>query len=93
MQVSDFLEDGFKLRACVVFGLKEPHPNVVSMVVDDVHVVVETMWEGDINWTPKVRGHVHEGTGWFSASSGVDGVHQWPCGASINRKKHFYKAG
>jgi hypothetical protein len=67
MQVLDFQQDGFQLRACVVFRLnKEPHPHVVCMVVDDEQAIVEAMWGGDINLTPKVRGHVQEGRDGFS---------------------------
>mmetsp|Transcript_14020 Transcript_14020/g.24847 ORF Transcript_14020/g.24847 Transcript_14020/m.24847 type:complete len:207 (-) Transcript_14020:420-1040(-) len=35
MQVFDVQEDGFQFRTCVVFRLKEPHPHVVGVVVDD----------------------------------------------------------
>jgi hypothetical protein len=70
MQVFYVQQDGFQLSACVVFGLEEPHPHVMGMVVDDEQELAEAMWGGDINMTPKVRGHV-EGTGWFRASGGV----------------------
>ena len=43
VQVSDFEQDGFQLIACVGFRLKEPHPHVVCMVVDDEHAVAEAM--------------------------------------------------
>jgi hypothetical protein len=71
MQVLDFQQNGFQLKACVVFGLKEPHPHVVCMEVDDEQAVAETMLGGDINWTPKMRGEVEKGTGWFRASNSV----------------------
>jgi hypothetical protein len=54
MQKSDFQHDGFQLRAGVVFGPKEPHPHIVCVVVDDEQAIAETMWGGDIHWTPKV---------------------------------------
>jgi predicted RNA-binding protein YlxR (DUF448 family) len=44
MQVSDIQQDGFHLRACVVSGLKKPHPHLVCMVVDDEQAVAEAMW-------------------------------------------------
>jgi hypothetical protein len=47
----------------------------MGVVVDDEHAIAEVMWGGDINWTPKVRGHVEEGTGEVRASSGV----AWCC--------------
>jgi hypothetical protein len=71
MQVSDIQLDGFQLTACVVFGLKEPHPHVMCGLVDDEHAVGEATWGGDIHWTPKVRGHVEKGTGWFHGSNSV----------------------
>jgi hypothetical protein len=43
----------------------------MGMVVDDEQALAESMWGGDINKTPKVKGHVEKGTGWFRASSGV----------------------
>jgi uncharacterized protein YijF (DUF1287 family) len=49
MQVFDVQADGFQLRTCVVFRLKEPHPHVVGVVVDDEQTVAETMWGGDID--------------------------------------------
>jgi hypothetical protein len=73
MQVSDFQHDCFQRRACVVFELKEPHPHVVCVVVDDEQAIAETMWGRDINWTQKVEGHVEKGTGWFRARSSVAG--------------------
>jgi hypothetical protein len=71
MQVVYAHHDGLELSACVVFGLEEPQPHVMGMVVDDEKAVAETMWGGDMNKTPKVRGHVEKGTGWFRASNGV----------------------
>jgi hypothetical protein len=71
MQVFYVHHDGFHLSACVVFGLEEPHPHVMGMVVDDEHALAESMWGGDINKIPKVRGQVEKGTGWFGASNGV----------------------
>jgi hypothetical protein len=71
MQVSDVKHDGFQLNACVIFGLKEPHPHVMCVVVDDEHAIAEAMWGGDIHWSPKVIGEVDKGTGWFSACSRV----------------------
>jgi hypothetical protein len=63
------------------------------MVVDDEQALAEAMWGGDINLTPKVKGHVQEGTEWFRASSGVAGCR---CGlveqARIARNM-FYIAG
>jgi hypothetical protein len=44
MQVSDIQQDGFQLRACVVFGFNEPHPHAVCMVVDDEQAIAEAMW-------------------------------------------------
>ena len=70
-QVLNVRHDGFQLIACVVLGLKEPHPHVMGMVVDDEQAVAEAMWGGDSNKNLKVRGHVEKGTGWFRASSGV----------------------
>jgi hypothetical protein len=55
MQVPDFHPDGFLLRACVVFGFKEPHPHVMGMVDDDEEAIAEAMWGEDMNWIPKVR--------------------------------------
>jgi hypothetical protein len=52
MQVSNIQHDGFHLRARVVFGLKEPHPHVMCVVVDEEQAVAEAMWGGDIHWTP-----------------------------------------
>jgi hypothetical protein len=71
MQVFDVQEDGFQLRTCVVFKLKEPHPHVVGVVVDDEQAVAETMWGGDIDRAPKINGQVEEGVGWFRASGCV----------------------
>jgi hypothetical protein len=56
MQVFDVQHNGFRLSACVVFGLEEPHPHVMGMVVDDEQAVAEAMWGGGINMTPKVGG-------------------------------------
>jgi hypothetical protein len=69
MQVLDFQQDDFQLKAYVVFGLKEPHPHVGSMVIDDEQAVAEAMWGGDLNLTPKIRGQVEKGAGWFRASN------------------------
>jgi hypothetical protein len=63
--------DGFQLTAGFVFGLKEPHPYVMCVVVDDEQAIAEATWGGDTHWTPKVRGHVEKGTGWFHASNSV----------------------
>jgi isochorismate hydrolase len=41
------------------------------MVVDDEPAIVEAMWGGDINRTPKFRGEVEERTGGFRASGCV----------------------
>jgi hypothetical protein len=71
MQVFDVQEDGFQLRTCVVFILKEPQPHVVGVVVDDEQAVAETMWGGDIDRAPEISGHVEEGVGWFHASGCV----------------------
>jgi hypothetical protein len=71
MQVLNVQEDGFQLRACVVLALKEQHPHVMGMVVDDEQIVAEAMWGGDTNPTSKVRGHVEKGTGGFCASNSV----------------------
>jgi hypothetical protein len=71
MLVCDVHKDGFQLKARVVFGVKEPHPHVMCVVVDDDQAVTEATWGGDIQWTPKVRGHVEKGTGWLSARSSV----------------------
>jgi hypothetical protein len=46
-------QDGFQLNACVVFGLEEPPPHAMCMVVDDEQAVADTMWGGDINMTPR----------------------------------------
>jgi hypothetical protein len=43
MQMFDVQEDGFQLRTCVVFRLKEPHPHVVGVVVDYEQAVEEAM--------------------------------------------------
>jgi hypothetical protein len=58
MQVLDVQEDGFQLRTRIVIGLEEPHPHVLSVVVNDEQVVAEAMWGGDVDWSPEVRGHV-----------------------------------
>jgi hypothetical protein len=71
MQVLNVQHYGFQLIACVVLALKEPHPHVMGMVVDDEQAVAEAMWGGDTNKNPKVRGHVEKGTGGFRASSNV----------------------
>jgi hypothetical protein len=55
MQGLNFLHDGFHLVACVIFGLKQPHPHVMVMVVDDEQTIAEVMWGGDINRARKVR--------------------------------------
>jgi hypothetical protein len=47
--------------------------HVVCVVVDDEQAITQSMRGGDIDWTPKVKGHVQKGTGWFRASSGVPG--------------------
>jgi hypothetical protein len=70
-QVLNVRHDGFQLRACVVLGLKEPHPHVMGMVVDDEQAIAEAMWGGHINWTPKVRGQVDKGTGGFCTCNNV----------------------
>jgi hypothetical protein len=71
MQVFDVQEDCFQLRTCVVFRLKEPHPHVVSVVVDDEQAIAEAMWGGDSDWSPEVSGQIEEGARWFRASGGV----------------------
>jgi hypothetical protein len=71
MQVFDVKEDGFQLRTCVVFRLKEPHPHVVGVVVDYEQAIAETMWGGDIDWSLEISGQVEEGAGWFRASGSV----------------------
>jgi hypothetical protein len=71
MQVFDVYQDGFQLTACVVFGVEEPHPHVMGMMVNDEQAVAEAMWGGDTNMTPNVSGHVEKGTGWFRASGGA----------------------
>jgi hypothetical protein len=35
----------------------------MCVVVDDEQAIAEAMWGGDINRTPKVKGHVEKGTG------------------------------
>jgi hypothetical protein len=67
----DVHHDGFKLIACVVLALKEPHPHVMGVVVDDEHAIAEAMRKGSINMTQEVRGHVEKGTGGFRASGSV----------------------
>ena len=71
MQVFDVQEDGFQFRTCVVFRLKEPHPHVVGVVVDDEQALAEAMWGGDIDRAPEVSGQVEEGVGWLRASGCV----------------------
>jgi hypothetical protein len=71
MHVSNVQHDGFQLRASVVFGLKEPHPHVMSVVVDEEQAIAYAMWGGDGHWISKAIGHVRKGTGWFSASISV----------------------
>jgi hypothetical protein len=71
MHVLDVQEDGFQLRTRIVFGLEEPHPHVMGVVVNDQQEVAETMWGGDVDWSPEVIGHVEEGTGGFRAGSGI----------------------
>jgi hypothetical protein len=56
MQVFDVEEDGFQLRTCVVFRLKEPHPQVIGVVVDDEQAVAEAMGGGDIGRSPEISG-------------------------------------
>jgi hypothetical protein len=77
MQVFDVQEDSFKLRTCIVFRLKEPHPHVVGVVVDDKQAIADAVWGGDIDWSPKISGHVEGGARWFRASGGVA---RWSCG-------------
>jgi hypothetical protein len=55
MQVLDVHQYGFRLRACVVLALKEPHPHVMGVVVDDDQAVAEAMRGGDIKWTLEVK--------------------------------------
>ena len=62
---------GFQFRTCVVFRLKEPHPHVVGVVVDDEQGVAEAMCGGDIDRSPEISGQVEEGAGWFRSSGGV----------------------
>jgi hypothetical protein len=71
VQVYDVQQNGFQLRARVVFGFKEPHPHEMCVVVDDEQALAEAMRGGDIHWTPLVRGLVEKGTGWFRASGSV----------------------
>jgi pyrimidine deaminase RibD-like protein len=49
MQVYDVQHHGFQLIASVVLGLKEPHPHVRCVIVDDEQAVAEVMWGGDIH--------------------------------------------
>jgi hypothetical protein len=71
MQVFDVQEDGFQLRTCVVFRLKEPHPHVVGLVVDDEQALAEAMWGGHIDRSPEISGQLKEGAGWLRASGCV----------------------
>jgi hypothetical protein len=72
MHMLDVQEDGFQFRTRIVFGLEEPHPHVMGVVVnDEQQAIAEAMWGGDVDWSPEVRGHVEEGTGRFRAGSGV----------------------
>jgi hypothetical protein len=71
MHVPDVHEDAFQLRTCIVFGLEEPHPHVMGVVVNDEQAVAEAMWGGDIDRSPEVGGHVEEGTGGFRAGNSV----------------------
>jgi hypothetical protein len=57
----------FLAQRRVVLGLKEPHPHVMGMVVDDEQPAVESMWGGDIN----TKGHVEKGTGGLRTSNSV----------------------
>jgi hypothetical protein len=52
MQVLDVHEDGFQLRTRIVFGLEEPHPHVMGVVVNDEQAVAEAMWRGVDDWSP-----------------------------------------
>jgi hypothetical protein len=52
MQVLDVREDGFQLRTRIVFGLEEPHPHVMGVVVNDEQAVAEAKWGGDVDWSP-----------------------------------------
>jgi hypothetical protein len=71
MHVLDVHEDGFQLRTRIVFGLEEPHPHVMGVVVNDEQAIAEAMCGGDVDWSPQVKEHVEEGTGRFRAGSGV----------------------
>jgi hypothetical protein len=71
MQVLDVQEDGFQLITCIVFCLEEPHPHVMSVVVNNEQAVVEAMWGGDVDKSPEVIGQIEEGTGKFRAGSGA----------------------
>ena len=62
MQVLNVQQDSFELKACVVLALKEQHPHVMGVVVDDEHAVAEAMWGGDIDWAQEVIGQVKERT-------------------------------
>jgi hypothetical protein len=74
MQVSAVQEDCFQLRTSVVFRLKEPHPHVVGVVVDDEQAIAEAMWGGYIDWSPEINGHVEEGAGWFTHAAVLRGA-------------------
>jgi hypothetical protein len=71
MQVLDVKEDGFQLQTRIVFGLEEPQPHVMGVVVNDEQALAKAMWGGGVDWSPEVRGHVEEGTARFRAGSGV----------------------
>jgi hypothetical protein len=71
MQVIDVQENGFQFRTCIVFGLEEPHPHVMGVVVNDEQAVAEAMRGGDVDWSPIVRGKAEEGVGRFCESKGV----------------------
>jgi hypothetical protein len=49
MHVFDVKEDGFQLRTRIVFGLEEPHPHVMGVVVNDEQAVAEAMGGGDVD--------------------------------------------
>jgi hypothetical protein len=51
MQVADLQED---LRACIVFGLQEPYPHAVFVVINDEQAMAEAIWGWDIHMTPNV---------------------------------------
>jgi hypothetical protein len=71
MKMTQFEHDVFQLCARVLFGLQEPHPHVVRMVIDNEQAVAESMGGRDIDMGLDIRGKVQRRAGQFRARGGV----------------------